>query len=205
MALFIVPLCGERHPDSSAAPERSRPEASIHPFIRWNWSAIRLKLRLRAMERDAGATEAEAISAGCIAVEDLQWHGTLHTIVVVIGSLEKIVIADVHDIEVIADKANSVGAGDERMAADFKRDLGEEIALVFFLDGGGVAGSVNEHGQHVVAIGELDASGIAELGVGGFARVENRIGQEFGGFGSVEDGAGRLRRCGEGQRDEGGD
>src|SRR5580658_10566225 len=97
---------------------------------------------LRAMERDAGAAEAQAITARRVAVEDLQRHGTLHAIVVMVGSLENIVIADVHDVEVIADKANAIGAGNERMAADFQRDLGEEIGLVFFLDGAGVAGSV---------------------------------------------------------------
>jgi len=40
-----------------------------------------------------------------------------------------------HDIEVIADKANAVRAGDERVAAGLQAEPREEIALVFFLDG----------------------------------------------------------------------
>jgi hypothetical protein len=160
---------------------------------------------LWTMEVDATTTKAQEIAAGRVAIEDLQRHGALHFVVMVGGRLKDVVVADVHDIEMIADETNAIGARNEGVAADFERDFGEEIALVFFLDGRRVSGGIDEDGEDAMVVGEVDAGRIAELGVGGFAGVEDGVREEFGGLRCAEDGALSLRGCGERNRDKSGE
>jgi hypothetical protein len=115
------------------------------------------------------------------------------------------VVADIHHIKVIADETNAIGAGNEGMAADFERDFCQEIALIFFLDGRRVSRGIDEDREDVMVVGEVDARGIAELRIGGFASVEDGVREEFGGFGCVEDGALSLGGCSERNRDESGE
>jgi hypothetical protein len=127
----------------------------------------------------------------------------LHGIVVSRGGLEEVMVADVHDSEMISNKADAIGPRGKGVTADFERDLGEEIALVFLLHGAGVAGGIDEDGQRVTVFREADCGGVAELGVGGFTGEVNGVGEKLRGFGRVEDGA--LRGRGERQESESGD
>ena len=46
-------------------------------------------------------------------------------------------------------------------------------------------------------VGVTGAGGITQLGIRGFTREVDRVGQQFGSFGGVKDNAGGLCGCGE--------
>lgn len=141
-----------------------------------------------AVEADAIASGAEAIVAGTAAGDDLHGPGAGHLGVVGGVGLEEIVIADVHHPEVIGNEAETIGSGRQMMAGKFEGRFREQVTLIFLLNGGGVAGGIDEDGEGIGAVGEVDACGVAQLGVGGFPCKEDGIGQDLGGCGGGEDG-----------------
>ena len=76
--------------------------------------------------------------------------------------LKQIVRSDVHDREVQSVlafyDADAVGAGFQPVPVDFKWNFVDEIGLILLLDSSGVTGVIDQCGQHVVAVGEANAS-----------------------------------------------
>jgi hypothetical protein len=155
------------------------------------------------LEGDEVATEVELVGVRGVAGEDLKGVGAGESVVFLEGDVEDVVAADVHNDDVSGgDEAEAVGAGGEGFAVDAEGGLGEEVGLVGLLDGGGVAGGVDECGEDELATGNADAGGVAALDGGGLAAEEDGGRKDGGGLGAVED-AGFGRRGGGGLRSEG--
>ena len=138
---------------------------------------------LRRRKRDVAAAEVEAIGSGGGGIgDDLEGVGTGHVLVADGGGVKDFVAGDVHDDDAVTgDEAEAVGTGGEDLIADFEMNLVEEIALVALLDGGGVAGGVDERREDEGAVGEADSGGVAAL--------------DGGALPLVVDGGGHDRRC----------
>ena len=138
---------------------------------------------LRRGEDDVAAAEVEAIGSGGSGIgDDLERVGTGHVLVADGGGVKDFVAGDVHDDDAVTgDEAEAVGSGGEDLVTDFEMNFVEEVALVALLDGGGVAGGVDERHEGEGAVGEADAGGVAAL--------------DGGALTFVVDGGGHDRRC----------
>src|SRR5262245_37007680 len=79
------------------------------------------------------------------------------------GDTKKVVRSDVHNEELPVFEAKPIGTGGDRGVPDFEFDLGDEQALIFLLDIGGIARRINERREDKAAFLVAEPDRIAHL------------------------------------------
>src|SRR6267154_4666330 len=110
----------------------------------------------------------------------LQRHGSLHFRVVLRGSLQDVVGAQVHHHKLPSgDETDAVSAGLQGLTGDFERDFVEQICLVLLFDPRGVAGAVHHSRENVKIVSKANSTTIAELDWGALAAEKNAFRKNF--------------------------
>src|SRR5260370_11045991 len=98
------------------------------------------------------------------------WAGGLHFRGAGGGGRPRIIGRRIQDDEFSAIQgAEAVSPGFQGLTANLESNLVEQVALVFFTNGSGIAGAVNEARQNIKIVSKMHAAGVAKLRGSGLA------------------------------------